>query len=100
VVQRIEEVKDAFRNFADEIVGLFSSIPARMVEIGQNIISGLWDGIKSKWDSVKNGIADLGSSMVDSIKSRLGIFSPSAPYPMACGRSWRALGHPSAPTPR
>src|SRR5690606_34654581 len=63
--------------FAIELVQAFAAIPGQMLEIGEQIIDGLWQGIKSKWESVKAGVAGIGTSIADSVRSALGIRSPS-----------------------
>lgn len=40
-------------------------------------MQGLWDGLTSKMAEVKNGITNFAGGIVDSVKSRLGIHSPS-----------------------
>lgn len=70
-------VVDAFKLIGSEIIASVSAIPGQMIEIGGQIIDGLWQGIKAKWDSVKAGISGIGDSITSSIKSTLGIHSPS-----------------------
>jgi hypothetical protein len=48
-----------------------------MIEIGGQILSGLWQGLKGKASEVIDGAVGIASDLVDSIKSRLGIQSPS-----------------------
>lgn len=69
--------KDRVAQLATDIVNAFAALPGKMVEIGGQIIDGLWNGIKSKWESVKAGVAGIGTSISDSVKSVLGIHSPS-----------------------
>lgn len=63
--------------FAHEIVAAFAAIPAQMMAIGGQIIDGLWQGIMSKWESVKSGIASIGNLIPESIRSLLQTHSPS-----------------------
>lgn len=51
-----------------------------LVEIGKNIISGLWNGIKSMKDWVINKVKDLGKSILKGLKGILGISSPSKEF--------------------
>lgn len=62
---------------ASELVQAFAAIPGQMMEIGGQIIDGLWQGIQAKWSSLKAGVAGIGSSITSTIKSTLGIRSPS-----------------------
>lgn len=68
---------EAIRVKAGEIVEVFRAIPAQMIQIGAQIMQGLWDGLTSKMTEVKNGITNFAGGIVDSVKSRLGIHSPS-----------------------
>lgn len=81
VIQKLGEMKAAFVDYAgqlvEDFVAAFVDLHVRMFEIGGQIIDGLWEGIKAKWESVKGGIADIGNGISDSIKSALGIHSPS-----------------------
>lgn len=74
---KVGTVKAAIAQFAADLVQSFAAIPARMMEIGGQIIDGLWQGIQAKWATVKAGIADLGSSVYNAIAERLQIRSPS-----------------------
>ena len=49
----------------------------QFVSIGTNVVSGLWEGIKSKSSWLKNQIKDWCSSIVDNVKDFFHINSPS-----------------------
>ena len=51
--------------------------PARMLQAGADMISGLVQGIRSKLGAASNAIASVGSGVVDRFKGLLGIHSPS-----------------------
>ncbi|MCL1552941.1 phage tail tape measure protein, partial [Xanthomonas nasturtii] len=51
--------------------------PARMLQAGANMISGLVQGIRSKLGAASNAIASVGTGVVDRFKGLLGIHSPS-----------------------
>lgn len=46
-------------------------------DIGKNLMNGLWNGLKSTWEGLKNKVADLAGSIVNKFKSVFGIHSPS-----------------------
>ena len=48
-----------------------------MVEIGKNLVSGLWEGIKSMASWLASKVRDFFSGIVKSAKKALGIASPS-----------------------
>ena len=46
-------------------------------DVGKNLMNGLWNGLKSAWEGLKKGVADLAGSIVNKFKSVFGIHSPS-----------------------
>lgn len=59
------------------LVNNFRELPSKFLEIGQNIISGLWDGISNKIDWIINKIKGFCGSIYDSFKNFFKINSPS-----------------------
>lgn len=45
--------------------------------IGMNIVSGIWDGIVSLWDSLMDSVSSLMDGLIGSVMSLFGIASPS-----------------------
>lgn len=62
-----------------------------MLDIGKNIVEGLWNGIKNAWNWLKDSVSNLGQGLVDGIKSTLGIHSPSKVFRDEVGK-YIALG--------
>jgi hypothetical protein len=71
-----QAIGEAVRLFLS-LPGRLLSLPAQLVEIGQQIVSGLIDGIKAKIGAAGEAIKELGTSVVTGLKSLLGIRSPS-----------------------
>lgn len=67
----------AAKGLFDAVVNGVKSLPDKMEEIGSNIISGIWNGISSGWDWLKNKVSSLASSLLQGAKDALGIESPS-----------------------
>lgn len=61
----------------DDVVGWFKDLPDKMLEIGKNIVMGLWEGIIKMKDWLKEKIAGFFNGFVDGIKDSLQIHSPS-----------------------
>lgn len=59
------------------IVDFFATLPEKMLDIGENIVRGLWDGIKNMTGWIKDKISDFAGGIVDGMKDTLGIHSPS-----------------------
>ena len=55
----------------------FASLPEDMMQIGINIVQGLWNGIKNMKDWIFGKIGEFGSGIISGIKSALDINSPS-----------------------
>lgn len=45
--------------------------------IGKNLIEGLWNGVKSTWENLKNSVRSFAGGIVDFFKGAFGIHSPS-----------------------
>lgn len=48
-----------------------------LVQIGKDVMDGLWNGLKDKWESVKSWLGDCWSSVKSAAKEAFGIGSPS-----------------------
>lgn len=60
-----------------KIVSFFTETPAKLLQIGKNIVTGLWDGIKSMASWVETKIKGLFQGILDTVKNIFGIASPS-----------------------
>ena len=61
------------------VTGLGKAVGS-VFEIGKNIVSGLWDGIKSMGSWISDNISGFFSGIVDGAKNLLGIHSPSTVF--------------------
>jgi len=61
------------------VLGLGKAVGA-VFEIGKNIVTGLWDGIKSMGSWISEKVSGFFSGIVDGAKSLLGIHSPSTVF--------------------
>lgn len=61
----------------EELIAWLEALPGRMVEIGANIIQGLADGIRSRWESVKSAIRTADTEMKQTFQEDWMIQSPS-----------------------
>ena len=50
------------------------------MEVGKNIVDGIWEGIQSGWKWLTDKVADLAQSLLDTAKNVLGIHSPSKEF--------------------
>lgn len=72
-----DSIKTFFSNQLDKFKETFSNIIPNMLQIGKDIINGLWDGLKSVWSSITGWISEKANWIADKFKSILGIHSPS-----------------------
>ena len=61
----VDKFFDKAVEIGNAVVSFFKSVPKQMVEIGKNIVMGLWDGIKS----MASWIGEKVSGFVDGIKN-------------------------------
>jgi len=54
-----------------------ANLPSKFMTMGSQIIDGLWQGISAKWEAVKTKVAEIGDSISNTVKEKLGIKSPS-----------------------
>lgn len=63
--------------FVGDIVSRIKDLPIKALEIGKDLITGLWKGISDKIEWVKSKIKSMGESITKAIKKVFGVASPS-----------------------
>lgn len=58
-------------------IGFFTGVPLKMLGIGKDIVNGLWSGLKNGWSWLTNQVGGLVSRLIQGVKDKLGIHSPS-----------------------
>lgn len=71
------KASEAGRWFSNTLINIVSQIPSQMINIGRNIVQGVWNGIQSMASTFTNNVKNFFSGIVNSAKSALGIHSPS-----------------------
>lgn len=56
--------------------GLVQGIQA-IVNVGHDMVEGLWEGIKARWDGLVEDFKGLAEGLIDGVKGLFGIHSPS-----------------------
>lgn len=69
--------KEGMQEMVDAIIEKISTLPDKMIDIGVNIVEGLWEGIKSAKDWIIDKIVGFCDGLIDGAKDALGIHSPS-----------------------
>ena len=71
-----EGAKSIVETIKNEIL----TLPSKMIEVGKNVVKGIWEGITSMGSWLKESISGFAGRLVDSAKQALGINSPSKAF--------------------
>ncbi len=77
IIAWFSKLVPGIQGFPGQIVSLFKGIPGQMETIGQQIIAGLVNAILNGVGAVGGAMRSLANNMLGSLKSVLGIASPS-----------------------
>lgn len=77
VVDLGDKAKEAGKELIDNIVNTVQNLPLQMMEIGKNIVEGVWNGITSMGCWLVDSVKGFFGGIVDGVKKTLGIHSPS-----------------------
>ena len=94
-----EAIKDAwstvttwFEEKKDAILDVFSDIKTKFKEVGKNIVAGIKQGILDAWTSFTSWVTGKIEGIVGTVKSALGISSPSKVFAEIGGYMTEGLG--------
>lgn len=76
-LNKILEIKDKITGFVTNIFTTLKELPSKVVSIGSNIATGIWEGLRQKLDYLKKNIKSFGDNIIKSIKNVFKIASPS-----------------------
>lgn len=80
LISALPNIGQATGQLFDSVVDGLKDLPGRITSIGSDIVSGLWNGISSGWDWLKDKVSNLATGLLDTVKSVLGIGSPSKEF--------------------
>lgn len=66
-----------FSGIVKDIIGVFKDIGSKFKEIGKNIVTGLKNGVTAAWESFTRFMSEKIKGIINSVKEKLGIHSPS-----------------------
>jgi len=75
VYDELKEIFDSIPHSWDELQEWWDDLS--LVEVGENLVDGLWEGIKSTWRGMLRKFEDLLDILPEAAKKALGIASPS-----------------------
>jgi len=73
----MSEIRSQIEEKWNEIMNWLRNLPARMREIGRNIIDGLTEGIRSAAQRVRDAVQNIANDISSGVKNFFGINSPS-----------------------
>ena len=77
IVCSLENLAEAALACVAKLVGVWDGSMDEWGHIGENIVSGLLNGIKGAWNSLAKWVSNGINGLVSGVKGRLGIHSPS-----------------------
>ena len=78
--------------FVASVFTKLKELPRNVVQIGKDLITGLWNGINDKINWVKDRIKGMGQSITNAIKKVFGVHSPSKVFAEIGGFLAEGLG--------
>ncbi len=81
----IFEVKKFWNNLISSVKQMAANVKAWFKQVGTGIVQGIWDGIKTGWEWLKTNISSSITSLLQWVKDKLGIKSPSEVFAKAIG---------------
>lgn len=71
------KAREAMQRLITTAVSALKALPGKVLSIGGDLVSGLWNGITNKLSWLKSKISGFASSVLGSIKNFFGVHSPS-----------------------
>ena len=63
--------------FVANVIGKIAALPGKVIEIGKNLVAGLWKGISEKLNWLKDRIDSFGKGIINKVRSVFQVHSPS-----------------------
>lgn len=74
------KAQEAGSNMVEKIIGAVKDLPSKFLDIGVNIVKGIWNGITSMGNWIHDKVAGFFNGMLDGAKKANEIHSPSRLY--------------------
>lgn len=79
-VKKFEELVAWVTGLPDKFLAALGDLGNLLVQVGHDIVDGLWNGIKAGWEWLTGQVANLASSLLTAAKNALDIHSPSKAF--------------------
>lgn len=73
----VNAAKQAASNLVSNVVNALKAIPEKVVNIGRDLVTGIWKGIQNGWSWLTGKIKGFADDVLGKIKGFFGIHSPS-----------------------
>ena len=80
IINNIPRLIEAIPTLISKFVDGFSSVMSDIVNVGKNIVEGIWEGITGMGQWLSDKVSGFFDGIVDDIKGLLGIHSPSTVF--------------------
>lgn len=91
LIDGLKNLPSKIGELVNKLVNTFKTLPSKLVSIGREVVNGLWNGIREKWDWLKDKVGSLINSFIQGFKDRLDIGSPSRVFAKEIGQ-WIPAG--------
>lgn len=78
--------------FVANVIGKIAALPGKVIEIGRNLVAGLWKGISEKLNWLKDRIDSFGKGIINKVRSVFSVHSPSKVFAEIGGFLAEGLG--------
>lgn len=78
IVDNFDKIKDKVKDIVENIKDFFGDLPGKMMDIGKNIVTGLWNGMQNMVGWLRDKVTGFFKNLLPSwAEKALGIASPS-----------------------
>ena len=77
MIKAIPQLLKGISTLKYNIINAFANLPSTILNVGKNVVSGIWSGISSSLSWIKNKISGWVGNVMKFIKKLFGIHSPS-----------------------
>ncbi|MFQ4318551.1 phage tail tape measure protein [Clostridioides difficile] len=75
--QMTSKGREGAKKLITTVVDTLKSLPKKVMDIGKNIVKGLWEGITGAGDWLKGKVGDFANGVINGFKDGFGVHSPS-----------------------
>lgn len=80
LIRAIPTILSKLPEIAKALINYWKTMPSKMINIGKDLIMGLWNGIRDVQGWILDKIRGLGSSIIKAVKGIFGVHSPSKEF--------------------